>query len=43
MARIPPERSNFFVRSNYRIGAELKPEQSVAEKQESSSRAVGSG
>ena len=33
MARIPPERSNFFVRSNYRIGVESKPEQSVAEKQ----------
>jgi len=40
MARIPPERSNFFVRSNYRIGVESKPKQSVAEKQSLAARAL---
>ena len=40
MARIAPERSNFFVRSNYPIGVESKPEQSVAEKQSLAARAL---
>jgi hypothetical protein len=33
MARIAPERSNFFVRSNYAASAESTPERSVVEKQ----------
>jgi hypothetical protein len=40
MARIAPERSNFFVRSNYRIGVDSKPEQSVAEEQSLAARAL---
>ena len=40
MARIAPERTNFFVRSNYQVGVESKPERSVAEKQSSAARAL---
>ena len=40
MARIAPERTNFFVRSNYQVGVELKPERSVAEKQSLAARAL---
>ena len=40
MARIAPERRNFFVRSNYQVGVESKPERSVAEKQSSAARAL---
>src|SRR3954470_3179506 len=36
MARIAPERTNFFVRSNYQVGVEG----SVAEKQSSAARAL---
>src|SRR3954451_2023739 len=40
MARIDPERSNFFVRSNYRGDVESKPERSLAEKQSLAARGV---
>jgi len=40
MARIAPERSNFFVRSNYQVGVDSQPERSVAEKQSLAARAV---
>jgi hypothetical protein len=33
MARIAPEKSNFFVRSNYPVGVESKPERKAVEKQ----------
>jgi hypothetical protein len=33
MARIDPERSNFFVRSNYAVGTGFKPERKAVEKQ----------
>src|SRR3954454_2824677 len=40
MARIAPERTNFFVRSNYQVGVESKPERSLAEKQSSAARSL---
>jgi hypothetical protein len=33
MARIAPERSNFFVRSNYPVGVTSKPERSMVDRQ----------
>ena len=40
MARIAPEKSNFFVRSNYQVGVDSQPERSAAEKQSLAARGV---
>jgi len=40
MARIAPERLNFFVRSNYKVDVESTPDRSLAEKQSLAARGV---